>query len=327
MKRKVIIDTDPGIDDAMAIMFAVNSQLFDVLAITTVCGNSTVQNTTRNARFVLQALGREDVPVYSGAEKPLKQSLTQAVVHGASGLEGIDPNLDAKLTHDAQERIISLVANNPGEVTLVTLGPLTNIAAAIQADSATMKKLKEIIIMGGAINVAGNMNRVAEFNIFVDPDAARTVFDFPVKKALVPVDACNRVQLTLRDFNEIRNRTLRDIVTRMVAPYIRNLSKDAGVGAAIMYDPSTVFYALNRSACKTYIDNVQVETQGELTRGMTVIDKRAVKDGAVPNVRIVTHISRAKFRSAFIESLSRTPTPDQTHILSLASAGSSTVAR
>jgi inosine-uridine nucleoside N-ribohydrolase len=305
MKRKIIIDTDPGHDDAMAIMLAVKSEAFDVLAITTVCGNSTIENTTRNARFVLQALGREDIPVYSGAGKPLKQDLIQAVVHGKTGLEGIDPKNESKLTNNAVEKILTLVKENPGEVTLVTLAPLTSIAMAMQKDPETMKKIREIVTMGGAINVAGNKNRVAEFNIFVDPDAAKVVFDFPVKKTLVPLDACNHVQLMLQDFRAIKDKKLRGVLIKMVKPYIKNLARDAGVKAALMYDPLTVFYLLNKAVCKTYQDNVQVETKGEATRGMTVVDKRAVTDGAKPNMTIVAYISQAKFRNKFIATLSK----------------------
>lgn len=305
MKLKIIIDTDPGHDDAMAIMLAVKSNAFDILAITTTCGNSTIENTTRNARFILQTLNREDIPIFSGADKPLKQDLIQAVVHGKSGLEGIDPVNKANLTSNAVEKIITFVKNDPREITLVTLGPLTNIAMAIQNNPTTMKKVKEIIIMGGAINVAGNKNRVAEFNFFVDPDAAKLVLNFPVKKTLIPLDACNHVQLTLNDFKKIKNNKIKKILMKMVKPYIRNLAKDAGIKAALMYDPLTIFYLINKDACKIYEDNVQVETNGILTRGMTVIDKRKIKDEKKSNITIVTNISQSKFRNKFMKILSK----------------------
>lgn len=305
MKRKIIIDTDPGHDDAMAIMLAVKSGVFDVMAITTVCGNSTIENTTRNTRFILQTLRREDIPVFSGAKKPMKRTLIQGVVHGKSGLEGIDPTNNPNLTNNAVEKIIYLVKENPKEITLVTLAPLTNIAMAILKDPEAMRGVKEIIIMGGAINVAGNKNRVAEFNIFVDPDAAKIVFDFPVEKTLIPLDACNCIQLTLQDFKEIKDIKLKEVLQKMVKPYIEKLAKNARIKAAIMYDPTTVFYLLDSKACKTYRDNVQVETEGNVARGMTVIDKRAVTDGAKPNMTIVTHISQAKFRDSFISTLNK----------------------
>src|SRR3989344_4117202 len=164
MKIPVIIDTDPGHDDALAIMLAIKSDMFDIKAITTVAGNSTIENTTRNARYILNLLDREDIPVYSGAEKPLERKLIKAVVHGRSGLEGIDPKNEPRLTNDAVEKMISIVKDN-SEITIVTLGPLTNIALAIKKNPGIMKKVKEIITMGGAIKVPGNKNRVAEFNI------------------------------------------------------------------------------------------------------------------------------------------------------------------
>jgi purine nucleosidase len=305
MKRKIIIDTDPGQDDAMAIMLAAKSGRFNILAVTTVCGNSTIENTTRNARFVLQTLEQEDILVYSGSKKPLKRNLIQAVVHGKSGLEGIDPINKAKLTNNAVKKIISLVQENPNEITMITLGPLTNIAKAIQKNPEIVKQVKEIVIMGGAINVPGNKNKVAEFNMFVDPDAAKIVFEFPVKKTLIPLDACNNVQLTLSDFKTIKNTKLREVLIKMVKPYIRNLAKDVGVKAALMYDPLTVFYLLNKNACKSYNDNVQVEIKGEITRGMTVVDKRIVTDRAKPNMTVVTNINQTKFRNAFINILSK----------------------
>lgn len=303
---KVIIDTDPGHDDAMALMLALKSPELDVLAVTTVAGNSSVENTTRNTQYILDVLNQNKVPIYSGAAAPLSRELIQAVVHGETGLEGIDPQGESILTNNAVEKIIELVRANPDEITLVTLGPLTNIAAAIQQDPVTMSKVKQTVIMGGAIAVAGNKNRVAEFNIFVDPEAAAIVLSFDsMQKTLVPLDACNDVQLSLQDFERIANPTLRDVLLKMMQPYIRNLAKDTGVTAALMYDPLTVFYLLQPNTCRTKTYNVQVETTSNLTRGMTVADRRAVTDDQMPNVNVVTRINAARFTEQFIDTLSR----------------------
>lgn len=305
MKRKIIIDTDPGQDDAMALMLASKSREFDILAVTTVCGNSTIENTTRNARFILNFLGRNDIPVFSGASKPLRRKLIQAVVHGASGLEGVDPVNESNLTGDAVNQILRLVKANPGEVTIVTLGPLTNIALAIKKDPKTMMFVKEIVTMGGAIDVAGNMNRVSEFNIFVDPEAADIVLSFPVRKTLVPLDACNRVLMQISDFSQINDSKLQKLLMRMLLPYIANLEKDTGEKGALMYDPLTIFYLLNPDACKVVLQNVLVETRGDLTRGMTIIDKRKVNDKQSPNVRTVMCIEPSTFVDTFIRKLNR----------------------
>jgi pyrimidine-specific ribonucleoside hydrolase len=303
MVRKIIIDTDPGHDDAMALMLACKSAELDVLAVTTVCGNSTIENTTRNARFILDFIGRKDIPIYSGAAKPLRRELVQAVVHGASGLAGIDPTNASDLTGDAVEQILSIVRSNPNEVTIVTLGPLTNIALAIEKDPATMLLAKEIVSMGGAICVPGNMNRVAEFNIFVDPEAADIVMRFPVGKTLVPLDACSHVLVQTRDLSRIKNDKLRMLLSEMLTPYIANLEKDTGEKGALMYDPLTVFYLLCPISCRVDRRNVLIETEGAITRGMTVVDRRKINDGTPPNATVVNYIESKDFIDRFVDTL------------------------
>lgn len=309
LKRKIIIDTDPGHDDAMAIMLALKSRMFEVLAITTVAGNSTIENTTRNARCIMQLLasdGLEDagkIPVYSGSSKPLDRDLVQAVVHGVSGLEGIDPTNEPGLTYDAVDRLINIVEENDS-VTLVTLGPLTNIARAIQKNPEVMTRLDQIIMMGGAVKVPGNKNRVAEFNFFVDPEAADIVISFPVRKVVVPLDACNKVQMQISDFQKIRNERIRDFVLRMVKPYIKNIEMDDGISAALMYDPLTVFHLIKPEACSVKEYNIRVETSGRLTRGMSVADLR-LKPECGPNVLVVEEIDAESFKSCFIDVLGR----------------------
>jgi inosine-uridine nucleoside N-ribohydrolase len=301
--QKIMIDTDPGHDDAMALMLACKSPELDVLAVTTVCGNSTIENTTRNARYILDFIGQGDIPVYSGAAKPLTRDLIQAVVHGASGLEGIDPQNEPRLTDNAVDQILRLVKENPRELTIVALGPLTNVALAIQKDPGVMRLVKQIVAMGGAIETAGNKNRVAEFNIFVDPEAADIVMRFPVPKILVPLDTCNHVQMRLTDFKKVTDTDLQSLLVKMMRLYIANLSKDAGVAAALMYDPLTVFYLLQPESCKTKPYNIQIETAGEYTRGMTVADRRTVTDGLAPNVTVVTDIQASDFVGRFIDTL------------------------
>ena len=306
IKRKVIIDTDPGHDDAMAIFLAAKSNLLNILALTTVCGNSTIENTTRNARYILDLLERNDIPVYSGAEKPLKRDLVQAVVHGKSGLEGIDPQNEPNLTGNAVEKIIEIVKTNPNEVTLITLGPLTNIALAIQKNPSLMKKVKEIVSMGGAIRVAGNKNRVAEFNFFVDPEAAKIVFDFPIKKVLVPLDVCNRITLTISDFKKIKNEVLRENLLKMVIPFSRNTRKNEGPKGVMMYDVLAVFSLLKPKLIKTVDYDIKIETEGELTRGMSVADLR-MRGEKIKNVSVVEKIPKEIFRKYFIDILSKLP--------------------
>lgn len=304
IKRKVIIDTDPGHDDAMAIMLAVKSSALDILALTTVCGNSTIENTTRNARFVLDLLDRADILVYSGAKKPLKRALIQAVVHGKSGLEGIDPQNKPNLTGNAVEKIIELVRANPNEVTLITLGPLTNIALAIQKNPLVMRQVRKIVCMGGAVRVAGNKNRVAEFNFFVDPEAAKIVFDFLVKKTMVPLDVCNQIQLPVEDFNLIKNSKLKTGLLKMVIPFAKNTAQNEGSFGVMMYDALAVFSFLKERSVKTKDYDLKIETEGELTRGMSVADLRPT-GLKKPNVSVVDYIPKKYFRNYFIKTLSK----------------------
>ncbi len=305
IKMPIIIDTDPGHDDAMAIMLAVNSGAFEIKAITTVAGNSTIENTTRNARYVLKLLEREDIPVYSGATRPLQRELIQAVVHGKSGLEGIDPQNEPQLTGDAVEKIISILDGAPaGTITLVTLGPLTNLAQAILTKPETVKRTKELVIMGGAIKVPGNKNRVAEFNFFVDPEAADIVMRFPLKKTLVPLDACNHVRMEFSEFEQIQDSKLREPLLAMVIPYIKNTGLNEGVKAALMYDPLTVYSLLNPNVCDKREYNLIVETKGEHTRGMSVAEMRLGKQ-EMPNVTVIEKISAEDFKRDFIACLSK----------------------
>jgi purine nucleosidase len=305
MKRKILIDTDPGHDDAMALMLAVASPELDVLAVTTVCGNSTIENVTRNARYVLAALGRSDIPVYSGAARPLRRKLIQAVVHGESGLAGIDPTIDVSLSSDAVERMLALIKANPGTITLVAIGPLTNVAQAIKKDPQTIALLAELIIMGGAIAAPGNKNRVAEFNMFVDPEAAAIVMDFPVKKTLVPLDACNHVQMYMDDVALLHESPAKTMLAAMFGPYIAGLQADEGTSGALMYDVLTIFYLLDPAACLTADYNIQVETTSELTRGMTVADRRKVPDGALPNATVVMDVDSDVVIDTFISALNK----------------------
>lgn len=297
---KYIIDTDPGHDDAMAIMLAIRAWL-DIIAITTVAGNSNIKNVTKNTEYILELLWRTDIPIYSGAPNPLKRELIQAVVHGESGLEWIDPNNEGRLSNNASEKIIQILRDEE-DVTIITLGPLTNIAKAILDDPAVFSKVKKLVIMWGAMRVPGNKNRVAEFNIYVDPDAADIVLKFPVEKTIVPLDACNDIQMLLSDFEQIQGN-LREPLIKMMKPYIQNIWDNEWTYAALMYDPLTVYYELFPKNCMTELLDVLVETQSELTRGMTVADLRKKPENK-NQINVVYSIKSQEFISDFIKTLS-----------------------
>lgn len=301
-KKKIIIDTDPGQDDALAIMFLVKSGMFDIQAITTVAGNSVIQNTTNNARFILDLL-KSDIPLYSGAEKPLFKDLVLANVHGGSGLDGADITKKEPLNGKAVEKIIEIVKQHPNEVSIVMIGPQTNIAKAFQQDPELPGLVKELIIMGGAIEVPGNKNRVAEFNIFVDPVAAKIVFEAPVRKVLVPLDICNRIPLFLSDFEKIK-RSLRKPILSMMKKYIDALAKFENQEGALVYDALAAYFLIRPEAYTLEDADILVETKGEYTDGMTVREKRVYKKKNV-NVQLVNKVNREMFVSDFLNFLSR----------------------
>ncbi len=303
MKKKtpIIIDTDPGHDDSLAIILLERSKRFDIKAITTVAGNSTIQNVTNNARYILDLLDSK-IPLYSGSAKPLKKELIKAVVHGASGLDGADITIQESVKDDAVENIISIVRNSPGEVSIVVIGPQTNIARAFIQDPALPGLIKQLIIMGGAISVPGNKNRVAEFNIFVDPEAADIVFAAPVRRILVPLDACNDIVLQMSDFKKLAGSKLYGPLLKMMDKYIAGILSGEKVRGALMYDPLAAYYLINPKAYKLEPMDIKIETVSELTRGMTVADKRIWSDRR-PNVEVVTKIDGEAFTDDLLKIL------------------------
>lgn len=300
-KPIVIIDTDPGHDDALAIMLLIRSGLADVLAVTTVAGNVDVQKTTNNARFILDLISSE-VPIFSGSEKPLKKELIHANVHGVSGLAGANVTKKEKLNGLATDKIIEIVRANPGKVSIVTIGPETNLAKAFIKDPGLSKLIKQVVIMGGAIDVPGNKSRVAEFNLFVDPDAAKIVFNAPVKKVMVPLDVCNVMPLFMEDFQKI-NGKLRKPTLSMMKQFIKGIAKFENFKGVLVYDALATYFLINPKAYTLEKMDIRIETGGELTEGMSVAEKRTWGEKNF-NVDLVTKIDRKAFTKDFIKIMS-----------------------
>jgi len=303
-KSKLIIDTDPGHDDALAILMTVLSDKFDVLAVTTVAGNATIKKVTRNAQAILNLI-EADIPVFSGFPKPLERELVTAVVHGESGLAGFDTtNTQYSLTKNAPEELLKLINANPGEVTILALGPLSNIARAIRLDPTFSTKVKQLVIMGGAINVPGNKNRVAEFNFSVDPEAADIIFRTEISKVLVPLDACNQVVMKVIDFRKILNTKLQAILLPMMEHFAAGLTTDEGTTGILVYDALAAYFLINPSAFIIESMDVVIETKGEHTFGMSVAEKRLHKVGRM-NVEVVVKIIEQQFKNDFFQILNR----------------------
>jgi len=301
--KKIIIDTDPGHDDALAILLLEKSNLFDICGVTTVAGNSVIKNVTNNARYILD-LVNSSTPIYSGSQKPLKRKLIQANVHGKNGLDGVKICKQEKLNNLAVDKIIEIVRQNPKQISILIIGPATNIARALLKDPDVEKLVKEFIIMGGAINCPGNKNRVAEFNIFVDPESADIVFNSSVKKTLIPLDICNEVILFEKDFEKIKGSKIYEPIKLMMKSFIKGIEKFEKTKGALVYDALAAYYLINPSAYKTIKKDIRIETRGELTRGMTVCDKRSwgIKK---PNINLVIELDKNKFIEDFIKILKK----------------------
>lgn len=278
MTRKIIIDTDPGQDDAVAILLALGSPELEVLGITCVAGNVPLPLTAKNARVICELAGRSDVKVFAGCEKPLQRPLVTAeYVHGKTGLDGIElpaPRMPLQDRHAVDFLIETLRAEPPGAVTLCPLGPLTNIATALQRAPDIAPKIAEIVLMGGAYFEVGNTTPAAEFNIHVDPQAAEIVFKSGIPLVVMPLDVTHKVLTTRARVEAFR--ALGTPVGHAVASWTDfferfDMAKYGSQGAPL-HDPCVIAYLIRPELFEGRHINVEIETQSELTMGMTVAD-------------------------------------------------------
>lgn len=276
--RKIIIDTDPGQDDAVAILLALASPELDVVGITTVAGNVPLTLTSKNARIICELAGRTDIPIYAGCEAPLVRPLVTAeYVHGKSGLDGItlpDPEMKLAEGHAVDFLIETLRKEAPGSVTLCPIGPLTNIATALRQAPDIAPRIAEIVLMGGAYFEVGNVTPAAEFNIYVDPEAADIVFKSGIPLVVMPLDVTHKVLTTRARVEAFRG--LGTQVGHAVASWTDfferyDMAKYGSEGAPL-HDPCTIAYLLKPDLFSGRHINVEIETEGRFTTGMTVAD-------------------------------------------------------
>lgn len=279
-RRRVIIDTDPGQDDAIAILFALGAKKqLNVRAITAVAGNVPLPMTERNARIVRDWADRtRTLPVYAGCPGPLQRPLvTATAVNGPTGLEGValhEPRAPKEAEHAVAYLVETLRDAQPQSITLVTIAPLTNLATAlIQAPEIT-QGIREIVMMGGAYFERGNITPAAEFNIYVDPEAARTVFGCGVPITVLPRDVAVKAPITPARIAPLRalNKRCAAIVADIMSAEIAYQKRRHGIESAPMYDPSTIGYLVNPALYTGRKVNVEIETAGEWTLGETVVD-------------------------------------------------------
>lgn len=319
--RRVIIDTDPGTDDAMAILLALNSPELKVEAITVVPGNVTARQGLENALKIASLAHRCDIPVAGGAQRPLNQPLVTAEFwHGKNGLANIElpPSQCSADSRFGPDLIIEMIHKYPHQITLLPIGPETNIALAVSKDPSIVPLVKEVIIMGGSIS-GGNVNASAEANIYGDPEAAQIVFNAGWPITMVGLDVGNKTLMTTSLLAQLAKQ--HGAQTDFVAGILRfliALSARYGVDGTQMYDPLAIGVAIDPTLVKREAMRVDVETRGEFTRGETVanrtnsFERHAPHDGHLwiasvdtvkPNVQVSTEVDAPRFLQMLIQRI------------------------
>lgn len=311
MPRKIIIDTDPGQDDAFAILLALGSpEDVEVVGITAVAGNVPLALTERNARVICELAGRADVKVYAGCDRPLRRKLVTAEhVHGKTGLDGppmVEPAMPLQAQHAVDFIIETLRAEPAGTVTLCPLGPLTNIASAFQKAPDVVGRVQEIVLMGGAYFEVGNITPAAEFNIYVDPEAADIIFKSGAPIVVMPLDVTHKVLTT-----KARVQAFRDMGTRVGqvaadwADFFERFDVEKyGSEGGPLHDPTVIAYLIKPELFSGRHINVEIEVQSELTLGMTVADWWGVTDRP-KNALFIGDVDANGFFALLTERLAR----------------------
>ncbi len=319
--KKIIFDTDPGTDDALALMLALNSPELDVRAITVVPGNVTASQGLENALRMVSLANRCDIPVAAGAQHPLLQKLITAEFwHGKNGLANVNlPESKCKVdSRFGPDLIIQLIHAAPHEITLVPVGPLTNIALAVEKDPSIVPLVKEVILMGGSIK-GGNVNAAAEANIYNDPEAAQVVFQAGWPLTMVGLDVGDKTLLSQKYLDELgkTHGPVNDFIYS-VAKYLIDLSAQFGSPGTPMYDPMPVGVAIDATLVRAPEMHVDVETRGKFTRGETVANRNGYVERNVlhgdryviegvdkvkPNAKVCIDVEADRFLQIFVSRI------------------------
>ena len=308
--RRIIVDTDPGQDDAVAILLALGSPELDILGITAVAGNVSLALTEKNARKVCELAGRTDIKVFAGAVRPLLRDLETAEhVHGKTGLNGPElpePTMPLQNQHAVDFIVETLMAEPAGTVTLCPLGPLTNVALALIREPRIAARIKEIVLMGGGFFEGGNMTAAAEFNIYVDPHAADLVFRSGVPIVMMPLDVTHKALTTAERIAAIRALGSRvgHATAEMLEFFERFDEEKYGTDGGPLHDPCVIAYLLKPELFGGRLCNVAVETMSELTMGMTVVDWWGVT-GRPKNAMVMREVDHLGFFELLVERLGR----------------------
>jgi inosine-uridine nucleoside N-ribohydrolase len=293
----IILDVDPGHDDAVAIMLACGAPELDLRAVTTVAGNVPLEKTTRNALRILSLIGRADVPVAAGAASPLARLLRTAEdIHGESGMEG--PEIpDATVPAEergATELIADVLRETPEPVTLVPTGPLTNIATLLREHPELRDRISRVSLMGGSIGL-GNTTPAAEFNVYVDPEAAREVFESGLRITMSGLDVTHQAGAGPGERERLRSvGTVGGVVAGLLEFFAESYERVFGFDSPPLHDPVAVAAVLEPGVLRTRPMRVDVECESELTRGETVCDFYGVT-GKPPNAEVGVELDRERF--------------------------------
>jgi inosine-uridine nucleoside N-ribohydrolase len=313
MPRQIIIDTDPGLDDAVAILLALAAaDELDVLGIVAVAGNLPLALTERNARRVCELAGRLDVAVYAGCAQPMLRPLATAErLHGETSRDRLllsEPTMALRAQHGVDALIETLHSAEAGTVTVCALGPLTNIAMALVKAPEIASRIRELVVMGGAGFELGNVTPAAEFNIHVDPQAAAIVIDSGIPITMIPLDVTHQLLSTpprIAALRALGNRCGPAVAALLDSFEINRRAKFGSRGMAL-HDPSVIAYLLRPNLYDGREVNVAIEAQSALTMGMTVVDWWGVT-GRKANVRFINSVDANGFYDLLTEKLARLP--------------------
>ncbi len=306
--KKVLLDCDPGHDDMIAIMLAATREEIELIGITTVAGNQTGDKTFENALKTLTLINRKDIKVARGFDKPiLRELITAPKIHGVSGLDGANlpkPRVESLRIH-AVDFIVEKLLKSNEKIYLVSTGPLTNIAISLIKEPKIKEKIEKIVLMGGAI-FDSNITPAAEFNIYVDPEAAKIVFNSDVPIVMVGLDVTNKALITFEDIEKIEK--MNGKVSSVVGPLLRffaNANKDFfGFNGAPIHDALTIAYLVDETVLTLKDYFVDIEIQGELTRGRTVVDTYRVLKRK-PNASVAVDLDLIKFKKMIFNMIDK----------------------
>ena len=312
MKKKIILDCDPGHDDAVAIMLAAANDSIDILGITCVAGNATLENTKNNALKICSLIGRSNIPIFAGADRPLYYDLVTAEhVHGKSGLDTdgkpIKINYDNQISNmHAVDFIIKTCHDEESPIYICPVGPLTNIALALQKDPSIKNKIKEIVFMGGAAMCLGNITPAAEFNVYVDPHAANIVLNSGIKTVMFGLDVTHKVNVNDFIINDIKSNNNKASIffADLMNFYSKTHREVFEINESPLHDPCVIGYLIDESIFSGKLVNVQVEENSILTRGQTVVDWVNVTN-RVPNCYVMVNAKANKFFSILKAELNK----------------------